>query len=115
TGTFDACHYTPITATPGKATKADITFSLTPGAPVLHQLGYGAFVTGLTGDGSGAVGGYGRGGPVFQWNAKKGVQSMNVAGVGGTVSISPNGRYISSNLLDVNSDTDLGAYRWDAK
>jgi len=31
------------------------------------------------------------------------------------VSISPNGRYISSNLLDVNSDTDLGAYRWDAK
>ena len=115
TGTFDACHYTPITATPGKATKADITFALTPGAPVLHQLGYGAFVTGLSGDGSVAVGGYGRGGPVFQWDAKKGVQSMNVAGVGGTVSISPNGRYISSNLLDVNSDTDLGAYRWDAK
>ena len=46
------CHYTPITAAPGKATKADITFALTPGAPILHQLGYGAFVTGLSGDGN---------------------------------------------------------------
>ena len=115
TGTFDACHYTAITAAPGKATKADITFALTPGAPVLHQLGYGAFVTGLSGDGKTAVGDFNRGGPVFQWNAKNGMLPMNVAGVGGRVSISPNGRYISTNLLDVNSDTDLGAYRWDAK
>ena len=114
-GAFDACHYTAITATPGKATKANITFALTPGAPVLHQLGYGSFVTGLSGDGKVAVGDFNRGGPVFQWNAKNGMLPMNVAGVGGRVSISPNGRYISTNLLDVNSDTDLGAYRWDAK
>ena len=40
---------------------------------------------------------------------------MNVASTGEIASISRNGRYISSNLLDVNSDTDLGAYRWDAK
>jgi hypothetical protein len=39
---------------------------------------------------------------------------MNAASTGGNVSISRNGRYISSNLLDVSSDTDLGAYRWDA-
>jgi Matrixin len=112
---FNPCQYIPITATRDRPTNANITFALTPGAPILHQLGYGAFVSALSGDGTVAVGGYGRGGPVFQWNAKQGVQAMNVAGVGGVVSISNNGRYISSNLLDVNSDTDLGAYRWDAK
>ncbi len=115
TGSFDPCQYTTITATPGSPTKANITFALTPGAPVLHQLGYGAFVSGLSGDGSVAVGGYGRGGPIFRWTAKNGLVPMNVAGVGGVVSISPNGRYMSSDLLDVNADTDLGAYRWDAK
>ena len=105
-----------ITANPAKATTANITFALTPGAPKLYQLGYAAFVNGLSGDGSTAVGDYGgRGGPVFQWTAKSGLVSMNVASPGGTVSISRNGRYISTNLLDVNSDTDLGAYRWDAK
>jgi hypothetical protein len=114
-GAYDPCHYTVVTATPASPTKANIVFALTPGAPVLHQLGYGAFVTGLTGDGKVAVGGFGRGGPIFQWNAKQGLLPMNVAGVGGTTSISPNGKYISSNLLDVNADTDIGAYRWDAK
>src|SRR5271167_610950 len=91
---FNPCQYTPITATRDRPTKANITFALTPGAPILHQLGYGAFVSALSGDGSVAVGGYNRGGPIFQWTAKQGVQSMNVAGVGGVVSISPNGRYI---------------------
>ena len=102
-----------ITANPVKATTANITFALTPGAPKLYQLGYAAFVNGLSGDGSTVVGDYGgRGGPVFQWTAKSGVVSMNVASPGGNVSISRNGRFISTNLLDVDSDTDLGAYRW---
>jgi hypothetical protein len=113
---YNPCTYMAITAAPAKTTTANITFALTPGAPVLHQLGYASFVNGLTGDGTTAVGEYGgRGGPIFQWTAKTGSVSMNVASNGGTVSISRNGRYISSNLLDVNTDTDLGAYRWDAK
>lgn len=113
--TYNPCTYMAITANPAKATTANITFALTPGAPKLYQLGYAAFVNGLSGDGSTAVGDFGRGGPVFQWTPKSGVVSMNVASTGGNVSISRNGRYISTNLLDVNSDTDLGAYRWDAK
>ena len=112
---YSPCSYRAITANPGKPAEANIAFARVPGAPVLYQLGYGAFVTGLSGDGSVAVGGYGRGGPIFRWTASQGVQSMNVTGVGGTLSISHNGRYISGNLLDINSDTDLGAYRWDAK
>src|SRR5271165_1131667 len=115
TTSYNPCTYTPITASPAVSTKANITFARVPGAPLLYQLGYGAFVGGLSGDGSIAVGGYDRGGPLFRWTANQGVQSMNVAGVGGVVSISRNGRYMSSNLLDVNSDTDIGAYRWDAK
>ena len=112
---FNPCTYMAITANPAKATTANITFALTPGAPRLYQLGYAAFVNGLSGDGSTAVGDFGRGGPVFQWTPKSGIVSMNVASTGGNVSISRNGRYLSTNLLDVNSDTDLGAYRWDAK
>ena len=113
--TYNPCTYMAITATPAKATTANITFALTPGAPKLYQLGYAAFVNGLSGDGSTAVGDYGRGGPVFQWTPKNGVVSMNVASPGSNVSISRNGRYISTNLLDANTDTDLGAYRWDAR
>src|SRR5262245_33134132 len=64
---------TPITAAPAKTTKADITFALTPGAPKLYQLGYGAFVTGLSGEGTIAVGDFNRGGPIFRWTAKNGV------------------------------------------
>jgi hypothetical protein len=112
---YNACSYQLISANIGSKTTANITFAVVPGAPKLYQLGYGAFVSGLSGDGSVAVGGYNRGGPLFRWTAKTGVQSMNVAGVGGVVSISRNGKYMSSDLLDVNSDTDLGAYRWDAK
>ena len=112
---YNPCTYIPITASPATPTKANITFARVPGAPLLYQLGYGSFVTGLSGDGDVAVGGYGRGGPIFRWTANQGVQSMNVAGTGETVSISRNGSYMSSNLLDINSDTSLGAYRWDAK
>src|SRR5271165_1664678 len=115
TSSFNVCNYLPITARTATPAKANITFARVPGAPLLYQLGYGTFVTGLSGDGGVAVGGYGRGGPIFRWTANQGVQSMNVAGTGETVSISRNGRYLSSNLLDINSDTSLGAYRWDAK
>ena len=112
---FNACNYKAITANPSQPATANITFALTPGAPILHQLGYAAFVNGLSGDGTTAVGDFGRGEPVFQWTAKTGIVSMNVASTGGMVSISRNGQYLATNLLDVNSDTDLGAYRWDAK
>ena len=112
--TYNPCNYMAIAANPAKAATANITFALTPGAPKLYQLGYAAFVNGLSGDGSTAVGDFGRGGAVFQWTPKGGVVSLNAASTGGNVSISRNGRYISTNLLDVNSDTDLGAYRWDA-
>src|SRR3974390_193214 len=112
---FAPCSYQTISAAAARKTTANVTFSVMPGAPILHQLGYAAFVNGLSGDGSVAVGDFGRGGPVFQWSAKTGTVSMNVASTGGNVSISRNGRYISTNLLDVNSDTDLGAYRWDAR
>jgi hypothetical protein len=115
TTNYNPCTYIPITATPATPKNANITFARVPGAPPLYQLGYGAFVGGLSGDGSVAVGGYNRGGPLFRWDANHGVQSMNVAGVGGPVSISRNGKYMSSDLLDINSDTDLGAYRWDAQ
>lgn len=115
TNSYNPCTYIPITASPATPAKANITFARVPGSPLLYQLGYGSFVTGLSGDGGVAVGGYGRGGPIFRWTAKQGVQSMNVAGTGETVSISHNGSYMSGNLLDVNSDTSLGAYRWDAK
>lgn len=114
-GLFNPCTYKPISASSHATTIANFTFAVVPGAPLLHQLGYAAFVNGLSGDGTTAVGDFGRGAPIFQWTAKTGTVSMNVASTGGNVSISRNGQYISSNLLDVNSDTDLGAYRWDAK
>ena len=71
--TYNPCDYMPITASTAKPTTANITFARIPGAPMLYQLGYAAFVTGLSGDGTVAVGDYGRGGPVFRWTAKQGV------------------------------------------
>jgi hypothetical protein len=112
---FAPCSYQTISAAAAKKTTANVTFSVMPGAPVLHQLGYAAFVTGLSGDGSTVVGGFGLGNPIFKWTAKTGVVSMNALSNGGTVSISRNGKYISSNFFDPGSYTDLGAYRWDAK
>jgi hypothetical protein len=112
---FNACNYVPVNAASGKTTTANITFARTPGAPILYQLGYAAGVTGISGDGSTVVGNFGIGNPIFKWTAKTGIISMNVASNGGIVSISRNGKYISGNLFDANSFTDLGAYRWDAR
>lgn len=111
---FDPCHYTPITAHSGQPTTANITFARVQGAPILHQLGYAAGVSGLSGDGTIAVGNFGRGGPVFRWTAKTGVVSMGVASMGEGMSISRNGQYISGNLMNVKADTSKGAFRWDA-
>lgn len=114
TGKYDPCGYSVITAHAGTTTNAPMKFRLMPGAPALYQLGYGAFVTGLSGNGSMAVGDYGRGGPVFRWTAKTGVVPMvDVYSVGEQASISENGQYIATNLYNPNNDSSLGAYRWD--
>ena len=110
----DPCAYTTIVAQAGVTTHASMRFDHTPGAPYLYQLGYGTGVTGLSGDGLVAVGNFGPGGPVFRWTAAAGPVSMGVPSTGDTTSISRNGAYISSDLLDVNADASLGAYRWDA-
>jgi Matrixin len=109
----DPCAYTVITARAGVSTHASMRFEHTPGAPILYQLGYGTSVLGLSGDGKVGVGDFGRGGPVFRWTAATGPVSMNVPSTGESESISRNGLYIASNLLDVDTDTSLGAYRWD--
>jgi len=115
TGKYNPCKYTVITARAGATTSTPIKFRLAPGAPVLYQLGYGTGVTGLSGDGTVAVGNYGRGGPVFRWTAKSGVVPMSeVVSTGEITSISENGKYLSTNLLNASTDTSLGAYRWDA-
>lgn len=111
---YDPCAYSVITARAGVTTHASMRFDHMPGAPVLYQLGYGTGVSGLSGDGRVAVGNLGRGGPVFRWTAATGLVSMNVPSTGETTSISRNGTYISSDLLDVNADASLGAHRWDA-
>jgi hypothetical protein len=109
----DPCAYSVITARAGVTTHASMRFDHMPGAPKLFQLGYGTGVNGLSGDGRVGVGDFGRGGPVFRWTAATGPVSMNVPSTGEASSISRNGAYIASNLLDVNSDTSLGAFRWD--
>jgi len=112
---FDPCRYSVITAKAGVHEKLAIRFELRPGSPRLFQLGYAAGVTGLSGDGSIAVGGYGRGGPVFRWTEQTGVVPFpNVVGNGDAVSISHDGRFIAADLLDAATDTSIGAYRWDA-
>src|SRR5579862_6772539 len=102
-----------ITARADGATQAT-ELSLLPGAPRVYQLPYGTGVTGLSGDGTIAVGDFGRGGPVFRWTAAAGPVSMGVISTGEISAISRNGRYISSNLLNPRKDLSLGAYRWDA-
>jgi len=111
---FDPCAHTVITARAGVTTHASMRFEHRPGAPTLFQLGYGTGVNSLSGDGRVGVGDYGRGGPVFRWTAATGPVSMDVVSTGEATSISRNGAYIAGNLLDVNSDASLGAYRWDA-
>jgi len=113
-GRYDPCRYSVITARAGVTTHAPIKFQLRPGAPLLYQLGYAAGVAGLSGDGKTAVGDFGRGQPVFTWTAETGVMPMNAISTGELESISRNGRYITSNLLDVNTDLPRGVHRWDA-
>jgi Matrixin len=109
----DPCAYTVITARAGVSTHASMRFEHVAGAPILYQLGYGTSVLSLSGDGKVGVGDFGRGGPVFRWTAATGPVSMNVPSTGESTSISRNGLYIAGNLLDVDTDTSLGAYRWD--
>jgi Matrixin len=111
----DPCSHTVITARAGVVTHASMRFEHTAGAPVLYQLGYGTSVLSLSGDGKVGVGDFGRGGPVFRWTAATGPVSMNVPSTGESTSISRNGLYIAGNLLDVDTDTSLGAYRWDER
>jgi hypothetical protein len=113
-GDYNPCAYSVITAQAGVTTHASLRFDHMPGAPKLYQLGYGTGVTGLSGDGQIAVGDFGRGAPVFRWTPSTGPLPMSVPSTGETSSISRNGKYISTNVLDMNADTSLGAYRWDA-
>jgi hypothetical protein len=109
----DPCAYTVITARAGVTTHASMRFEHTAGAPILYQLGYGTSVLSLSGDGKVGVGDFGRGGSVFRWTAATGPVSMNVPSTGESTSISRNGLYIAGNLLDEDTDTSLGAFRWD--
>ena len=108
------CRYNLLSPKPGSTVSASMKFDHLPGAPMLYQLGYAAGVSDISGDGTIVVGNYGLGGPVFRWTAKTGVQSMNVPSTGEITNISRNGRFISSNLYDPNSDSAMGAFRWDA-
>ena len=114
-GQFNPCRYSVVTAQAGGVMHAPIKFQHEPGTPMLYQLGYGAYVTGLSGDGSIAVGDFGRGAPIYRWTARTGAVPLpDAISAGETTSISHNGRYISSNFYDPNTDSDLGAHRWDA-
>jgi Matrixin len=110
---YDPCAYTVITARAGVTTHASMRFEHMPGAPTLFQLGYGTSVNSLSGDGQVGVGDFGRGSPVLRWTAATGPVSMNLPSTGEATSISRNGKYIAANMLDVNTDLSLGAYRWD--
>jgi len=111
---YDPCKYKAISASPGSNFRANIRFDHLPGSPVLYQLGYGAGVTGMTGDGTTAVGNFGLGGAAFRWTRETGVVSLNVPTDGVFTSISRNGKYISTNLFDTDTFSSLGTYRWDA-
>jgi hypothetical protein len=112
---YDPCAYTVIDARAGVTTHASMRFDHRPGAPILYQLGYGTGVSGVSGDGRIAVGNEGAGGPVFRWSAGTGLVSMTLPSTGETTSISNNGKYISSNLIDVDTFASLGTFRWDAE
>jgi len=112
---FTSCQYQVITAKAAVASKADIQFERIAGAPVIYNLGYGTFISDVSGDGSVAVGSYGRTGPLFRWTAKNGIAQMpNVLSSDANLFISRNGQYMATNLLSQNN-VDLGAFRWDAK
>jgi hypothetical protein len=111
---FDSCKYMTITAAGGKETKAPVQLLHKPGTPTLFILGYGTGVSGMTADGSTAVGNTGRGGSVFTWTAKAGVKLLpNAVSAGNLTAISANGQFIADDLLDPNTGYDIGASRWD--
>ncbi|HQR29779.1 MAG TPA: hypothetical protein PLL32_05165 [Anaeromyxobacteraceae bacterium] len=112
---FDPCAYQVIVPRAGRPVRADLVFERRKGAPVVQSLEYGAFVTGMTGDGKVAVGNYGLGGPAFRWTEKTGVVSLGVTSTGETTSISRNGKYISTNVFDPDAFADLGTWRWDER
>ncbi|MGA8893214.1 MAG: matrixin family metalloprotease [Anaeromyxobacteraceae bacterium] len=112
---FDPCAYQVIVPRAGAPVRADIAFELRKGAPKVIPLEYAAGPTSITGDGRTVVGNYGRGGPAFKWTEKTGIVSLGVNTTGEITSISKNGKFISTNLLDADTDTDLGTWRWDAR
>jgi hypothetical protein len=115
TNSFTSCQYQVITPSAGSTTVADIAFEQIKGAPVVTNLGYGTFVSDISGDGRTAVGTYGRGGPVFTWTEKNGLRTMpNVYASDSNVYISRNGLFLATNLVDANN-VDQGAFRWDLK
>jgi hypothetical protein len=57
----------------------------------------------------------GRGGPVFTWTPQTGVVPMDAISTGEITTISNNGRYITSSLLDLDSGNSLNAFRWDVQ
>ena len=112
---FNSCQYGVVRAGAGTNVVAPITFMHKPGTPMLYILGYGTGLSSMSANGDVAVGNYGRGGQIFQWTAKTGVQVMpNVYSEGNKTAISPNGQYVADDLLDPNSGTPIGAHRWDA-
>ena len=115
TAEFTSCQYQVITAVAGGTTKADIQFERIKGAPVIYNLGYGTYVSDVSGDGSKAVGSYGRGGPLLTWTAKTGTQQIPKVWSGdANLFISRNGQYLATNLVN-EQNVDLGSFRWDAK
>ena len=112
---FDPCAYQIVRPRAGGSFTADIPFARVRGAPVVVSLGYGTGGGGISGDGSTVVGNYGRGGPPFRWTERTGVVPMDVATTGETTTISQNGKYITTNLLNAWDDSGLGAFRWDER
>lgn len=112
---FDPCKYRLIEARQNSQTKANFRFERVKGAPILFNLGYGTGASDISGDGTIVVGNWGLGGPVFRWTEETGLVAMNEAITPGNITnISRNGKFISSDLFDPNTFTNLGAFRWDA-
>jgi uncharacterized membrane protein len=121
-GAFNACHAQPISARrrmsstiPVKPITANIRFRRVKGAPILFNLGYGTGASDISGDGKIVVGNWGRGGPVFRWTEETGLVDMGVPSSGEITTISRNGAFVSSNVLDTSTDTEVGTFRWDAE
>ena len=109
------CDYETITVEAGQVVRADIRFDRVADAPVLVNLGYATGASSISADGSVVVGNYGRLGPVFRWTEQTGVETVGDELTDGAFSmVSPDGRYIASNLLTPD-ENPLGTFRWDAE